>query len=255
MFRPDRPSRPFVSAAVAVPATPVRPAAGARTGAVFANLHREIGDAVKHGFGPSQSNGALASQAAQLARAYRAHTTSAPTMPGGIRAGEAALDALAGAGSLGASRQAFIDDILPHARHAASTLGTSPDIVAAHAALESGWGQRPLRNARGDTTHNLFGIKATGGWRGATADSTTTEYVNGTAIRTVEAFRAYPNYAGAFRDYAHLLTSSPRYAEALNVGDDARAFARALKRGGYATDPDYDAKLVSVVEQIRGIER
>ncbi|XLM22936.1 flagellar assembly peptidoglycan hydrolase FlgJ, partial [Chromobacterium piscinae] len=38
----------------------------------------------------------------------------------------------------------------------------------AHAALESGWGKRAIRNADGSDSHNLFGIKAGGDWHGKT---------------------------------------------------------------------------------------
>ena len=47
------------------------------------------------------------------------------------------------------------------------------------AAHESGWGQHEIRNADGTTSHNLFGIKAGAGWKGAVAEVTTTEYVDG----------------------------------------------------------------------------
>jgi flagellar protein FlgJ len=162
---------------------------------------------------------------------------------------------LAQAGSLDARQRAFVADILPHAQRAATALGTSPDLVVAHAALESGWGQRPLRHADGRTSHNVFGIKATGAWRGDVVDSMTTEYVNGAEIKTVERFRAYRDYAGAFRDYADLIGNNRRYAGALGHGDDAVKFARGLVQGGYATDPRYAVKLSRIVAQIRGIPR
>jgi len=75
----------------------------------------------------------------------------------------------------------------------------------------------------------------------------TTEYVNGTAIKTVEKFRAYPSYADAFKDYANLLASNPRYAQVLNERADPAAFARGLQQAGYATDPNYAEKLTRVI--------
>ena len=51
-------------------------------------------------------------------------------------------------------------------------------------------------------------------------------------------------------DYVSLLRDNPRYAAALNTGGDVRAFATALQRGGYATDPDYANKLVAVARQV-----
>src|SRR5436305_1668841 len=72
-----------------------------------------------------------------------------------------------GVGGTGVSPQAqreFLDEIAPYARKAAERLGVAPDLVAAQAALESGWGRKPLRRADGSDAHNLFGIKAGGGW-------------------------------------------------------------------------------------------
>ena len=153
------------------------------------------------------------------------------------------------AGIDGDVRQQFLSSIRPHAEVAAAKLGVSPDIVAAHAALESGWGQRPLRNGTVDT-NNLFGIKAGSQWQGDVAANVTTEYEHGAAVRKVEKFRSYPDQASAFRDYADLLASNPRYQNALNAGSDAHAFASGLARGGYATDPAYAQKLSKLAAKI-----
>jgi flagellar protein FlgJ len=153
------------------------------------------------------------------------------------------------AGIDGDARQQFLASIRPHAEAAAAKLGVSPDIVAAHAALESGWGQRPLRNGTVDT-NNLFGIKAGSQWQGDVAANVTTEYEHGAAVRKVEKFRSYPDQASAFRDYADLLASNPRYQNALNAGSDAHAFASGLARGGYATDPAYVQKLSKLAAKI-----
>lgn len=150
-----------------------------------------------------------------------------------------------------AAQQDFLQAIAPWAREAGAALGVAPELVAAHAALESGWGRRPLRGADGGDSHNLFGIKASAGWRGASVQALTTEYADGEAHKTTEAFRAYPDHAAAFRDYAQLLQNSPRYQEALNTGSDAAAFAQGLARGGYATDPGYADKLARVARQVR----
>jgi flagellar protein FlgJ len=149
-----------------------------------------------------------------------------------------------------ASQLEFLEAIRPYAEETGQRLGVSPDIVAAHAALESGWGQRPVRTAHGGDSNNLFGIKASGQWQGDVAASTTTEYEHGAAVKRVERFRSYPDQAAAFRDYADLLTDNPRYQAALNAGSDARAFARGLAAGGYATDPSYAEKLAGLAAKI-----
>ncbi|AVY93327.1 flagellar assembly peptidoglycan hydrolase FlgJ [Microvirgula curvata] len=162
-----------------------------------------------------------------------------------------ALDALEAPLAAPVGREDFVQQIAPHARQAAANLGVTPNLVVAHAALESGWGKRNIRNADGSNSHNLFGIKAGGSWQGKTTDIVTTEYENGSPKKKVERFRAYDNYGEAFADYAKLLQNNPRYAGALNTGADAVSFARGLARGGYATDPAYAEKLARVATGTR----
>lgn len=149
------------------------------------------------------------------------------------------------------AQREFLSRIEPWAREAAQSLGVAPEVVAAHAALESGWGQRPLRAADGSDTHNLFGIKASANWQGGVAQALTTEFEQGQAVKKTENFRSYPNEASAFRDYARLLLSNTGYRDALGTGGNAQAFAQGLVRGGYATDPGYAGKLTSVARQLR----
>lgn len=241
---PGTVARPSAPSAPAAPAS----ASAAGFGSLYASLKRDINSTVRNGFAQNHAP-QLSSQATQWFNAMRARAEAQDDgrVPSG--AGVTVF------GSVDPDRQAFLAEIMPHARRAGAMIGAAPELIAAHAALESGWGSKPLKNARGDTTHNLFGIKATGGWKGASAASTTTEYENGEPVKVVERFRAYPTYDGAFRDYATLLRDSPRYAGVRNVGDDAHAFARALKRGGYATDPAYVSKLVQVAGQVKGMMR
>lgn len=160
-----------------------------------------------------------------------------------------------GAGVPEAERAAFLNRIAPWAENAGRALGVAPELVAAHAALESGWGRQPLRSADGSDTHNLFGLKATGGWKGGTTDALTTEFSEGEAHKTTERFRAYADPGEAFQDYTRLLRDNPRYRGAINAGQDARAFAQGLAAGGYATDPAYAEKLEQVARQIQGANR
>jgi flagellar protein FlgJ len=64
-------------------------------------------------------------------------------------------------GPHGADTKQFVAGLLPAAQSAATQLGVSPAILVAHAALESGWGQRPLLNADGSNSHNLFDVSVT----------------------------------------------------------------------------------------------
>jgi flagellar protein FlgJ len=148
------------------------------------------------------------------------------------------------------TRQEFIDAILPAAQLAAERLGVSPRNLIAQAALETGWGRSLPRDADGRPSFNFFGIKATGGWRGASVASETTEVLQGREQRMVERFRAYASIEESVADHARLLGSSRRYAAVRGTGDDAQAFGSALQRGGYATDPGYTRKIVAVAESV-----
>jgi flagellar protein FlgJ len=117
------------------------------------------------------------------------------------------------------------------------------------AALETGWGKSEIRGADGQNSHNLFGIKAGASWKGQTVDIVTTEYVNGKPQKQVDTFRAYDSYADAFRDYGNLLRGNARYQNVIAQGQDAAGFAHGLQQAGYATDPKYAQKLMSIIGQ------
>jgi peptidoglycan hydrolase FlgJ len=168
-----------------------------------------------------------------------------------LQSSQSSLSASAEIGKPNASQpahvQAFRDKLAPHAEAVSRETGIPARFMLGQAALETGWGRHEIRCADGATSHNLFGIKATGGWKGRVVETATTEYVNGTPHTKIEKFRAYDSYADAFRDYAKLLRSNPRYQNVLASGNDATAFAQGLQRAGYATDPNYAAKLSRII--------
>lgn len=148
------------------------------------------------------------------------------------------------------AQQDFVNRMLPFARQAGQASGVPPQLMLGQAALESGWGKREIRMADGSNSFNLFGIKANAGWNGKVAEVMTTEYKNGVAYKQVEKFRAYSSYAEAFQDYAGLISNNPRYADVLQQGSDVAGMAQAIQKAGYATDPKYADKLVSVMGKI-----
>jgi len=143
----------------------------------------------------------------------------------------------------------FVSRMLPAAQRASQASGVPAQLIMAQAALESGWGKREIRTEDGKTSFNVFGIKADKSWKGPVVESTTTEYVNGTAQKIQARFRAYGSYEESFADYARFLTSNPRYANVLATPNPAEA-AHGLQRAGYATDPNYGGKLVRIMEQM-----
>jgi flagellar protein FlgJ len=147
-------------------------------------------------------------------------------------------------------QQDFVQKLMPHAEQASRETGIPAHQMVGQAALESGWGKREIKMPDGSNSHNLFGIKAGPGWNGKVAEVMTTEYHNGVANKQVEKFRAYGSYAEAFKDYAGMLSSNPRYAEVMKQADSAQGFAHALQKAGYATDPNYGDKLSKVIKSV-----
>jgi flagellar protein FlgJ len=163
--------------------------------------------------------------------------------------GAVATGAVATGASL-ARRTHFISSLQPYAAEAGRRLGVAAETIIAHAALETGWGQHlPVGSSGG--SHNLFGIKAGRGWTGAVADAITTEYQGGVAASQHAPFRSYDSINAGMQDYVGLLSGKPRYAGALNCGDDVVAYANGLRRGGYATDPAYVHKLLATCAAVR----
>ncbi len=172
-----------------------------------------------------------------------------PARPAAATAPVAAAGA-AGA-SAGASPTQRAQDFLETHRAAADAAsqgsGIPADFMLAQAAHETGWGKRQIRNADGSSANNLFGIKATGDWQGPVAVATTTEVIDGVAHKVQARFRSYATPEASFKDYARLISTSPRYSNVMEAGADAKGFAQGLQRAGYATDPDYAGKLGRVI--------
>jgi len=181
--------------------------------------------------------------AGTLRRSMRAPTPAVKT--------DTASDASA-TSRLPANVRAFVEKMRPHAEAAAKLVGVPADLLLAQAGLETGWGKSQPKSADGAASHNLFGIKAGRNWDGKVAVASTTEYVAGAFVRTVEKFRAYGSYTEAFQDFGRLITGSARYAKAAARTDDPVAYAKSLQQGGYATDPHYADKLVRAIQLVAG---
>jgi flagellar protein FlgJ len=183
------------------------------------------------------------------AAAYGARHAAAPKASAAVGTvdGGSIADAVA---SLPRNVQRFIERMRPHAEAAARAAGIPAELLLAQAGLETGWGRAQPHAADGSASHNLFGIKAGAGWKGAVAAASTTEYVAGALVRTVERFRSYGSYTDAFNDFARLITGNDRYAAAVQNTADPVAYARGLQRGGYATDPQYADKLVRAIRMV-----
>ncbi|MDX1391887.1 MAG: flagellar assembly peptidoglycan hydrolase FlgJ [Rheinheimera sp.] len=142
----------------------------------------------------------------------------------------------------------FVKSILPAARQSAKMLGLDPLALVAQAALETGWGQRMIKTAKGNNSFNLFGIKANNGWQGDTAVVDTLEYRGGIAKKEQAKFRSYASAEQCLQDYVAFIKQNPRYQDAVKATADTKAYFEQLQAAGYATDPAYAQKIMAVYQ-------
>ncbi|ATI45928.1 TPA: flagellar assembly peptidoglycan hydrolase FlgJ [Vibrio parahaemolyticus] len=150
------------------------------------------------------------------------------------------------------SPESFVNSMKPYAEKAAKALGVEPSLLLAQAALETGWGQKVVQNARG-SSNNLFNIKADRGWQGDKVTTQTLEFHDNTPVKETAAFRSYSNYQDSFNDYVRFLNDNPRYETALQQRGDSESFIRGIHRAGYATDPTYADKVLQVKQKIESM--
>ncbi|MFK7861410.1 MAG: flagellar assembly peptidoglycan hydrolase FlgJ [Granulosicoccus sp.] len=151
--------------------------------------------------------------------------------------------------TLSQQQQSFVQPLIPHARRNANKLGTTPDAILAVAALETGWGRSTIKDEQGNNSHNLFGIKATGS-DNRYAITLTTEYIEGSPQKLQARFKTYDSSADAVDGFADFILSNPRYSNALKHAGDPERFLQELQTAGYATDPRYADKAISIMRQI-----
>lgn len=152
------------------------------------------------------------------------------------------------------SSDEFVATMLPMAEQAAKRIGIDPRYLVAQAALETGWGKSVMRQTDGSSSHNLFGIKATGNWQGDQARAITSEFRDGQFVKETAAFRSYDSYQDSFHDLVSLLQNNARYKDAVNAADKPEQFVRELQKAGYATDPDYASKISQIAKQMKSYE-
>lgn len=145
------------------------------------------------------------------------------------------------------SPEDFVEKLWPLAQQAADKLSTTPEVILSQAALETGWGRYVLKDSEGQSSFNLFNIKADNSWDGDFIAKNALEYRNGKPIAEQSRFRAYQGYQQSFDDYVSFLQSQPRYKEALTHVGRPETFVEKLHEAGYATDPQYANKIKRIM--------
>jgi flagellum-specific peptidoglycan hydrolase FlgJ len=142
-------------------------------------------------------------------------------------------------------RDEFITLVKEGALHGFEKYGILPSLTIAQAILESGWGSSQL-SQRGN---NLFGVKAFSDWTGRRINLPTTEWYAGEMKIVNAEFRAYDSFNDSIEDHNKLLSYS-RY-KPMRECTDYRDACKKIHECGYATDPRYAEKLISIIEKNR----
>lgn len=148
------------------------------------------------------------------------------------------------------SPEEFIDKYLPYFKSASQELGVDPLVLVSQSALETGWGKKVIANERGDSSNNLFNIKAHSDWGGEKVDVTSLEFENGQFSPQKSSFRQYESISESVKDYVDFIKGNPRYEQALNHAGTAKKYVEEIAKAGYATDPQYTDKVISVLKRV-----
>ena len=140
----------------------------------------------------------------------------------------------------------FVERLYPVAEKYAKTLGVDPEVLIAQSALETGWGVKVNSKPNGDSSFNFFNIKADKRWQGDSVTLMAMEVRNGVAVQERSAFRSYTSPEQSFEDYADFILNSARYDRAVQSKDSA-SYIHNLSEAGYATDPDYAKKVLTIM--------
>lgn len=154
------------------------------------------------------------------------------------------------------TEEEFIEKIGKLAKKDMKKSGILASVTTAQAILESGYGTTSLAME----AHNLFGMKASlsnntwkSAWKGKTFSKSTKEYLNKKWYTITDTFRSYNTFAESLTDHSAYLTgamngSKLRYAGV--VGNKSyKKTVRLIKKGGYATDPEYVSKLCKIIKK------
>jgi len=136
------------------------------------------------------------------------------------------------------TRPEYFETYYEIAIHEMNRSGVPASITLAQGALESGDGNSTLAQ----NANNHFGIKCHDDWNGKKI------YQDDDA--TNECFRKYQSVEESYQDHSDYLKAKSRYAFLFELDiTDYRAWARGLKRAGYATSPTYSESLIRIIEE------
>lgn len=112
-----------------------------------------------------------------------------------------------------------------------------PELVAAQGALESGW----YKHTSG--VNNFFGLK------GAGTAKETKEFVNGKWIAIIDSFIDFASVQECVNYLVERWYKDFKVYNGVNSATSREEAARMLVKEGYATDPEYANKLISLMNE------
>ncbi len=140
----------------------------------------------------------------------------------------------------GTPQERYIQKWAPTAVREMYRSGVPASITLAQGILESRYGLSSLATEG----NNHFGIKCHKDWKGKTM-----RYDDDAKG---ECFRVYDSADESFRDHSDFLRYRDRYKFLFDLKTtDYKGWAYGLKKAGYATDPNYPAKLVKYIEDYK----
>ena len=143
------------------------------------------------------------------------------------------------------TRQQFIEAVAPYAIVDMKKTGVPASLTIAQAILESADGNSTLAIQ----ANNLFGMKGKG-----TAGSVrlpTKEFLNGEWVTIQADFRKYHHWGESINDHSNLFLNGVSWNRNLYrgaIGTDGITASREVAKAGYATDPNYAEKLISIIQ-------
>jgi len=147
----------------------------------------------------------------------------------------------------------FVSALTEPAKLVEKKLNIPFEVVIAQAALETGWGQKVIKTNNGESSNNLFNIKADARWSGDKTQKETLEFQQGAMIKKREPFRVYQNISESINDYIQFLSNNERYQGALKQASNVEQFLQELQGAGYATDPNYANKIKGALRTVTSL--
>lgn len=147
----------------------------------------------------------------------------------------------------------FVSALTADAKRVQDKIKVPFEVVIAQAALETGWGQKIIKTDSGESSNNLFNIKADSRWAGDKTHKETLEFESGAMVKKREPFRVYDTIGESVNDYIDLLTGSERYQGALEKAENVEQFLHGIQGAGYATDPDYAKKIMATLRTVTSL--